>query len=213
MNFEENKFRVVSYSVDGSDRSLTEGDIKRFYSDLYNVYKNYAGDLTNGKFKVSDEVKLLFGKYKSGYPDFLLESIFDKSVIKFVEVKLDGDALSPNQVHFNNELAELANVEVAYFNLREKYINAENVISTFKLCKRDKEIMRRCEYFIIAGKKRGFKPLWVVGMLYKDFNKLILDKRIVGIISSRINVPKDKIVWFIKNKLEEEKITKKIKYD
>lgn len=200
MEIEEVKYKVIGYTIKGVNRGLTENDIKDFYRGIgFNAYDKYYKKLIEGNFNVPIRVIEVFERYKSGYPDFILVSAENKSVVKFVEVKLDGDSLRPNQIFFNNQLAEVADVTVAYFNNEEKLegefipVKATNSL--------DKEIQRQLEYLIQLQKKKGLKPFWVVAELFKKYNTEVLKEKNVSVIANGIKVSKSKVVWFIRENL------------
>ena len=202
MKFENVSYNIVGYTIKDVNRGLTENDIKDFYRGLnYNAHDKYYKDLLKGKFNVSPLVVDLFKKYKSGYPDFILVHAEDSSIVKFVEVKLDGDSLRPNQIFFNNKLSEVADVTVAYFNNEERLENFENIVPVKLSSSLDKEIYRQLENLLYLQRKKGLKPFWVVAKLFEDYNTEILKEKNIKVIAKRLSVPKDRVVWFIKENL------------
>lgn len=212
-------YKVQSYIVSDLDRGLTEDDIKVFYENQeYNVYKNYKSKILdtsefpiNKYQKFSREVENLFCKYSRGYPDFLLEK---DGKYSFVEVKLDGDKLSPAQVFFCNELVALGeDVSVAYFNVLDRLEN-ENFVGTKSLGSLQKNVLVSCEKLKTKAIMTNKKPLWVVAELYKTFGqRMILSTKLLPLISSSLNVPKTTIKWFVDFKLNPDgkKLEKELK--
>jgi len=212
------KYNIENYTVTGIKRGLTENDIMRYYSNLgYNVSKRYINYIKYGvkprgilkKLVVPDKVKDIFNKYASGFPDIIM---FKNDIIKFVEIKLDHDSLRPNQIVVLNELAEVVDTSVCYFNNLE-ILNKEdfNGINSFSI--KQKVILKQLELFSDLAKKQDNKPFWIVSMLYERFGNDILNKKVLGLISDNINESKDKIIWFIDTNLKhnETKLRKEYK--
>lgn len=205
MEFKEVNYKVKAFITQNDERTLTENDIKEYYKNQgYNVYHNYAKKIREGKFILSPETVNLFNVYKDGYPDFMLVSINDPGLIKFVEVKLDNDSIRPNQIEFNNKLALLEDTSVIYFNNRGRYVNKDNITYVSKSTKTDKEIIKRLDSLAYIQQKKKFKVYWVVAELYKEYGKFILKKEITGIIADKLNIRKKNVVWFTKNNLIKE---------
>ena len=201
MKFKKTKYKVEAYTIK-TNSNLTENDVKRFYKDQdYNVYTNYHHKLIEGEWYIKYEIKNLFQNYTSGYPDFLLIHAEDKTKIKFVEVKLDSDCIRPNQIDFNNKLAKFADVTVAYFNNENRYIDSSIIIENRKFTKDEKAILERCENLIKIRQVKNLKPLWIIATLFKEYGYLVIKKKVLGIIASKIGEEKSKIVWFVKDNL------------
>lgn len=201
MYYSKVNYKIEGYTVTGIDRGLTEDDIKVYYRNIgYNAYSNYRNSIY--EYNLSKEGLQLFEDYKDGYPDFILVNCENKTDVKFVEVKLDNDSLRPNQIHFNNLLSEVEDVTVAYFNVEERFDKSKKVLGISKFDNKEKLILKRTEDLIRIQKKKGFKPLWVVSELYKNYGKDILNDKILARIAYVLHLKKSKIVYFVKNVLQ-----------
>jgi len=212
MNIRNTDYNIEHFIVEGLNRGLLENDIVRFYQDQsYNVFYSrdyvryiHGEDDTNpilNIIKHNDPVKTLFSKYDSGYPDLLL---IRGNYVKFVEIKLDGDRVRPNQVLFLEELSKLYPTSLVFFNNISNSIKDEEVIKVSAFSKVDKLILNQIELLTKVAKKSDFKPFWVVSKLYEQFGYKILNKSIISILAKSIEQPKDKVVWFIKENLDKE---------
>lgn len=212
MFIQQLNYKLECYTVDDLNRGLTEKDIERYYSDLgFNTFKKYVAYIKGinvskaypilKNIVIPKELRELFNKYDSGYPDLLLEK---NGKFKFVEIKLDKDSIRYNQIIFLTELSKIANVTVCYFN-NLTILKREDFVKINTFTPAQKNILSKVELLSKIAKVKGNKPFWVVAELYKHYNKEILDKKILGIIGDKIGQPKDKVLWFIKTNLMVEK--------
>lgn len=209
MKFKEVNFKSESLIVENVNRGLFEKDVQNYYNSLnYNAFREYVGwikgEEDNHPLKeivIPDNIKELFHKYSSGYPDIILEK---NGTLSFVEIKLPGDSLRPNQVVFLNELALIADTKVLYCYSPELEKVSEK-LNVKKLSKDSKVIVNQLERLVKVAEVKKLKPLWVVAELHKKYDKKILEKKTLSIISFTLKTDKNKILWFIKNSLEKAK--------
>lgn len=62
----------------------------------------------------------------------------------------------------------------------------------------DKYIIDQIKYFIRVAKKKGYKEYWVVIKAWDKFNKHILKKNILWVLSSGTHIPKKEILVYTK---------------
>jgi hypothetical protein len=209
-------FNVEHFIVENLDRGLTEKDVVRFYQDQnFNVIfsKDYIKHLKGIKENViltkinfDKELIEIFKKFENGYPDIL---IVKDNYLKFVEIKLDGDSVRPNQVTVLEELAKVIPTSLIFFNNFNKNAGRNEFYKITEFTKIEKKIIDQLEHFVKISKIKKLKSLWVVVELYKKFDKKILDKKIVSVISNSIGESKEKIVWFVKTLDTDKKKSKK----
>lgn len=209
MNIHPITFKTESYIITGTNKRLTENDIIKYYTELgYDVTKKYynklkkqmAQNITQPTFKganLSKEILNVFKKYRAGYPDIILVK---NKRISFIEIKLDNDSLRASQIDFLEEFAKVADVKVCYFNNMEglRRVDRKKPI----LNKDAKTILDQLELYARIARAKDHKPLWTVARLYNKFGNLILGKSVLGVIATRVNQPKEKIIWFVSEHME-----------
>lgn len=197
--------RKVSYKVEQlvSTNKETEKSIAEYFKKQgYQVFFRYASKIKNNRISSNDNIRSLFRAYDSGYPDLLLRK--DK-LLSFVEIKLDGDSLRPNQVIFLDKLGNTEDVTVLYVN----NINKDLSDIKFEIPSNDifkVDLRKRISSLKKLIKKRHYKPLWIIAALYNSYGDRLLEKEILVEVASRTGIDKNKITWFIeKIKTEEVK--------
>lgn len=214
MDLIEVTFSIEHFLITDFNKKVTEIDIRDYYRGIgYSVFnsKTYSEFLRGERkdkflnnYEIDENIKTIFKEYNSGYPDIL---IIKDNKLTFVEIKLEGDSLRPNQILFLNNLSKVTNVKVVYFNNINTIENTtivKRMSTNAKVDKSDGEILKQLKYYNKIKEINKYKPFWVISALYNEFGKLILKKEYLGIIASSINETKEKVIWFIK-KLEEEK--------
>jgi len=196
--------RKANYKVSQllSNKKETEKSINLYFKEQgYQVFYNYASKIKNGKIASNDNIRSLFRAYDSGYPDLLLRK--DK-ILSFVEIKLDGDNLRPNQVLFLDKLAEEEDVLVLYVNNINKDLDGirfetpSNDIIRVDIRKRMKSLKK-------LERKNNYRPFWKISRLYHVYGDKLLEREILVEIASVTKIEAKKIEWFI-NKLKTEEI-------
>lgn len=216
--------------------SVTEQDAFKYYKQLgYNVFHDYSFYIKGLKYnketghykftggkqekvernsliklapRVNTHTISLFKRYKTGYPDLLLEK---NGEVFFVEVKTT-DTLSPHQVLFILELSKHEEVEVNYFlpitgvllqmgknrltkSIENKKLAIANEKTSPVYAKFDKELDKLYNMM----QKNSYKPYWVVAKLFKTFMKEVFDERNLTVIENKLKLSRAPIVMFIRN--------------
>lgn len=210
MYIRESKFNVEFYIVDDLERGLVEKDIEIYYTKLgFNVYrseqylKHFQGKAKHQmlvNLTISNDIKNIFNKYKNGYPDLLL---CRGEEFKFVEIKLDGDSIRPNQTLLLEELSHYVETSVVYFSNAIRLTKVKDEYKKDKLKIEDSSVLLELKSLENIRKKNNFKSFWTVNKLYEKFDVKILDKDVIGHISSAIQEKNSKVVWYIKTIIAE----------
>ena len=188
---------------------LSELDVYRYYIKLgYKVYSEniksrkglmYSKRIKKGQLINNNAIKNLFEEYNSGYPDLLL---IKGNEISFVEIKLDGDGIQPNQAVFLHELGKIADVKVIYFNYYDTSLKIESNLRGFP-----KDVHYTCRRYEKIRKKRSYKQLWIIATLYNKYKDDMLKEDILDIVAIETRISKEKIrsfVEYIKGNVEVE---------
>lgn len=199
MEIRKATYNVESYIV-GNESKIKEKDILRYYNEHgYNAQlsRRYVKHIQTNP-NVSKEIKELFNIHNSGYPDLML---IRKGEVSFIEIKLDNDSLRSNQVEFLEKLSYLAKTTVVYFNTPIIYSRKE--FPTIKNYSEEEIMMLdQLEQLIRVMRLKRNKPLWVVAKMYELYKEKILTIRILPCLSVDLKLSKDRILWFIKERLE-----------
>jgi hypothetical protein len=217
MDLNEVSFSVEHFLINDFTKKVSEADIREHYRDngysvfTSRVYSEFLRGERKDKllkdYEIDDNIKSIFKEYKSGYPDIL---IIKNNILTFIEIKLDGDSLRPNQILFLNNLSKITNVKVVYFtniNIIENTEIVKRMSTDAKVDRSDGNILKQLTKYDKIRQIKKYKPFWLISVLYKEFGMALLKKEYLGIIASSINETKDKVIWFVR-KLEEEKENK-----
>lgn len=212
----EIKFKEDVETIYSKNRLKEEDYIEYCEKQGYVMYKSYKPHITNfyekrefennpnifklnGIDNIDKRLIDLFKKYKLGYPDFVL---IKDGKISFIELKIERDGLSLDQIIFLNELSQIANVKVVnFYNTNKDPQPSKNITEEKEFRAFVKKLRNRC-----TAKK--YNKYWIIAKSYEKYEKKLFRKEYTGMLSKISGIPKNSIIWYL-NKNGEDILNKK----